>query len=161
MRKFFKSLCAATVAFAALEASAEENTPSWLFVQTAANFTTEGDTLTMPYEREIFGFTDRPDRLHAHLNAHEFERLWHLGGDDFSNNPPNAVLTWVSDNEVYEAEIELLSVSVDDIGRTMKYDVIFEAGDEIPASAQFASLFVDALPLRVCSGFVYYSTGSC
>ena len=128
-----------TASFAADETSG----PAWLFVQTASEFSVDGDTLTMPYEREIFAFTDRPYRMHDYLNAHELESLWHAGSDDFSENPPNAVITWVSGEEMREAEIELMSVSVDELGRSISYNFIFEAGDDMPPAGSVVSLFID------------------
>ena len=97
---------------------------SWLFVQTAetAEVTSE-DTLVMPVTREIFAFTDRPNRLHGYLNAHEFVAFWDEGGT-FKADPPNAVLTWVdADKKVHEAEVILTGAEVRMQGRAIAYAV--------------------------------------
>lgn len=117
--------------------------PAWLFVQTASGFTANGTTLSVPYEREIFAFTDRPNRLHAHINAHEMVNLWELGKDTFAEDPPNAVLTWVDNGQIREAEIELLSASVDDLGRAITYEIATESSAVLPEFGAYASLFVD------------------
>lgn len=122
---------------------AEEDKKSWLFVQTASHFSLTGNQLTVPYEREVFAFTDRPNRLYGHLNAHEFEALWQTGGDDFGSNPPNAVLTWVADGEIHEAEIEITGAKVDERGRSIIYQIKQEAEDALPHHAERISLFVD------------------
>ena len=78
-------------------AIAEDAKPAeWLFVHTAETAEmTSATTLVMPATREIFAFTDRPNRMHAYLNAHEFVSFWDEG-DTFKADPPNAVLTWVN-----------------------------------------------------------------
>jgi hypothetical protein len=121
----------------------DNQTVSWLIVQTSSGFTSDGDSLTVPYERDIFSFTSRPDRMHAHLNAHELAALWRMGGHDFTETPPNAVLTWVANDEIHEAEIELAAISVDDMGRSITYEITFEAGDQIPSEGGYASLFIE------------------
>ena len=67
-----KSLAVAASLLCTGAAIAEETKDkiSWLFVQTAetAEVTSE-DTLVMPVTREIFAFTDRPNRLHGYINA--------------------------------------------------------------------------------------------
>ncbi len=124
---------------------AEQNadTPTWLFVQTAADFTLDGDQLNIPFEREIFAFTDRPNREYGYLNAHELEALWHTGEDNFADNPPNAVLTWMTDGKIQEAEIVLIAVKAEDLGRSVSYTIQWEAGEIIPVIADNVSLFID------------------
>lgn len=145
MPPFLKAtLCSAALA-AALPASAEESpkAPEWLFVQTAPTFIAQGETLSLPYTREIFAFTERPARQHAHLSAHEFVGLWAQGEGDFTQVPPNAVLTWQEGGVPREAELVLTAAQVADFGRTITYSVVVEAGDALPASGGAASLFVD------------------
>ena len=48
--------------------------PEWLYVQTAETAQMTSDTtLEMPFTRDVFAFTDRPDRKQAYLTAFEFE----------------------------------------------------------------------------------------
>lgn len=143
LKTFQIARCIALLSLAPLAATATDNKLEWLLVQTASGFTFDGETLTIPYERELFSFTDRPNRKHAYLNAHELENLWKTGEDNFSDNPPNAVLTWVADGEVREAEIKLLSSSVDERGRSITYEIEFETGDAMSSNAENVSLFID------------------
>ena len=124
-------------------AAADDDETSWLFAQTASGFTADGNALTMPYERTIFAFTDRPNRMHAYMTAQEFVSLWQMGEDSFSSNPPNAVLTWVADGAVSEAEVVLTAAEVDERGRAITYTVALEDGQTLPGSGTQASLFVD------------------
>lgn len=147
MHRALATIFATSMALSPLAVSAEDKTPDWLFVQTASAFTLDGSRLTLPFEREVFAFTDRPNRMHGYLNAHELEGLWQMGGDDFAKNPPNAVLTWLAESEIRLAEIELIAVSVGDHGRSITYEMTPEAGAEIPSSAAYVSLFIDSAPI--------------
>lgn len=156
MIRIITALCAAVMALTPFAAAAEDRVPNWLFVQTASGFTSDGNNLTIPYEREIFGFTDRPNRMHAYLNATEFASLWGIGYDDFTENPPNAVLTWVADDKVQEAELKLTAIALNDHGRTITYTATFEAGTALPKSASAISLFIDSAQ-RVTATFLTLS----
>ena len=102
----------------------------WLFVHTAQTAEmTSATTLVMPATRDIFAFTDRPNRMHGYLNAHEFVSLWDEGeGDTFKADPPNAVLTWVDGDEMKEAEFSIVSAETVSHGREIAYEVKLEAG---------------------------------
>jgi hypothetical protein len=128
-----------------LSANAEDSQQEWLFVQTASAFFSTDNTLTLPIEQEVFGFTDRPDRIHAYLNAHEYLDLWKKGDDNFAANPPNAVLTWIENGEIKEAEVLLKSANLDQFGRIIQYEITYENGNEIPDFANHVSLFVDGV----------------
>ena len=132
--------------FFSSSAIAEDAKPAeWLFVHTAQTAEmTSATTLVMPATRDIFAFTDRPNRMHAYMNAHEFVSLWDEGeGDTFKADPPNAVLTWVDGDEMKEAELLILSAETVSHGREIAYEVKLEAGDT-PADKLFgSSLFVD------------------
>jgi len=143
MKTIQSVLFSALFSLACVSAHAAEGATQWLFVQTAADFTSDGDTLTIPYEREVFAFTDRPNRQHAYLNAMEMTSLWSTGENDFGENPPNAVLTWVQDGEIREAEIILTAARVGDRGRSITYQVQFEAGHALPQAAERVSIFID------------------
>ena len=130
MNLLIKSLAIAASLLFTGAAIAEETKDkiSWLFVQTAetAEVTSE-DTLVMPVTREIFAFTDRPNRLHGYINAHEVVAFWDEGGT-FKADPPNAVLTWVdADKKVHEAEVILTGAEVRMQGRAIAY-AVGEAG---------------------------------
>ena len=92
--------------------------PGWLYVQTAATAKMTSDTvLEIPFTRDVFGFTDRPDRKQAYLTAFEFASLWTAeGANSFSADAPNAVLTWVVGEEQREAEVIINNATVNDVG---------------------------------------------
>ena len=130
----------------------------WLFVHTAQTAEmTSATTLVMPVTRDIFAFTDRPNRMHGYINAHEFVSLWDEGegegegeGDTFKADPPNAVLTWVDGDEMKEAELLILSAETVSHGREIAYEIKQEAGDTPVDKLSGASLFVDSAEPRHC-----------
>ena len=119
----------------------------WLFVHTAQTAEmTSATTLVMPVTRDIFAFTDRPNRMHGYLNAHEFVSLWDFGeGDTFKADPPNAVLTWVDGDEMKEAEFSIVSAETVSHGREIAYEVKLEAGQAPAGKVGSASFFVDPI----------------
>ncbi len=132
--------------FFSSSAIAEDAKPAeWLFVHTAQTAEmTSATTLVMPVTRDIFAFTDRPNRMHAYMNAHEYVSLWDEGeGDTFKADPPNAVLTWVDGDEMKEAELLILNAETVSHGRAIAYEVKLEAGDTPAGKSIRGSLFVD------------------
>jgi hypothetical protein len=119
----------------------------WLFVHTAQTAEmTSATTLVMPVTRDIFAFTDRPNRMHGYMNADEFVSLWDEGeGDTFKADPPNAVLTWVDGDEMKEAEVLITNAKVvgDGDGTAVQYSVKVEAGETPVGKIGGASVFVD------------------
>jgi hypothetical protein len=137
-------------------AIAEDAKPAeWLFVHTAQTAEmTSATTLIMPVTRDIFAFTDRPNRMHGYMNAHEFVSLWDEGeGDTFKADPPNAVLTWVDgDGEIKEAELLIISAETITHGRGISYEVKLEAGETPVGKIGFASFFVDSNAMMMDGG---------
>ena len=133
----------------------------WLFVHTAQTAEMTSDTtLVMPVTRDIFAFTDRPNRMHAYMNAHEYVSLWDEGeGDTFKADPPNAVLTWVDGDEMKEAELLITSAETISHGREIAYEVKLVAGETPEGNIGSASLFVDGCSLFFSVG--NYGVGTC
>lgn len=147
--KLLQSLVAITAAvFFSTSAIAEDAKPAeWLFVHTAQTAEMTSDTmLVMPVTRDIFAFTDRPNRMHGYMNAHEFVSLWDEGeGDTFKADPPNAVLTWADGDEMKDAELLILSAETVSDGRAIAYEVKLEAGDVVSGKLPAVSFFVDSM----------------
>ena len=101
----------------------DPSAPEWLFVHTAATAELVSDTtLVVPFEQDVFAFTDRPYRQHEYLNATQFVALWaDAGSDSFQADPPNAMLTWADSGVVKEAEVELLDAILIDDGKNIQY----------------------------------------
>ena len=138
-------------------AIAEDAKPAeWLFVHTAQTAEMTSDTtLVMPVTRDIFAFTDRPNRMHGYMKAHQFVTLWDEGeGDTFKADPPNAVLTWVDGDEMKEAEVLITNAKVvgDGYGTAVQYSVKLEDGETPEGNIGPASLFTDGLTSVLSDG---------
>ncbi|MBT5300947.1 MAG: hypothetical protein HN551_13965 [Tateyamaria sp.] len=146
--KMLRSLAAITAAiFFATSTIAEDAKPAeWLFVHTASTAEMTSDTtLVMPVTREIFAFTDRPNRRHDYITAHAFVSLWDEDGDDtFKADPPNAVLTWIDGDDVKEAEVLITNATIIHYGRAITYDVKVETGEWSVGQISGASFFIDS-----------------
>ena len=128
--------------------TANANQPGWLYVQTEATAQMTSDTtLEIPFTREVFGFADRPDRRSAYFTASEFEAFWsEEGANSFTEDPPNAVLTWLNGEEQREAEVIINNATVysDGVQESLVYEVTVETGQMPDAQMSSVSLFVDS-----------------
>ena len=135
---------------------ANPSQPEWLYVQTAATAQMTSDTtLEIPFIRDVFAFTDRPNREHAYFTAFEFASLWtEEGANSFSEDPPNAVLTWLVGEEQREAEITIDSATVyaDGTQESLVYEVTLETEQMPDAQMSYVSLFVDSNDASATSG---------
>ncbi len=148
MKLLLKPLALIAALLLTSSAFAEEAKPAeWLFVQTAPTAEMTSDTtLVMPVTREIFAFTDRPNRQHAYMTAHAFVSLWDKGeGNTFKADPPNAVLTWIEGDKAHEAEVVITDASVLAHGKAISFEVKLEAGEAPSGKMQGVSLFIDGL----------------
>jgi hypothetical protein len=66
-----------------------------LFVQTAASMTRDQGTITLHgLSPSTLYFADRPQRDVGHMTSRNFVANWAAGDNSFSDNPPNAVLSF-------------------------------------------------------------------
>lgn len=155
MKKYLAVVSALVIAIFGNSAIAQnaENATEWLFVHAAetAEMTSE-TTLAVPVQREIFAFTDRPNRMHGYMTAHAFVSLWDEGEEDsFSVDPPNAVLTWRDGDDINEVVVVIIASEVSDYGRGIVYTVQSEV--PLPAAGvplNGVSLFIDSMCIGVC-----------
>ena len=124
--------------------------PEMLILHTAATAELISDTtLVVPFEQDVFAFTDRPYRQHEYLNATQFVALWaDAGSDSFQADPPNAMLTWADSGVVKEAEVELLDAILIGDGKTMQYTITrLTSRYDIPSGSALknVSFFIDEI----------------
>ena len=146
----------------------DPSAPEWLFVQTAATAEiTSPTTLIVPFQQDVFAFTDRPYRQHEYLNATQFVALWaDAGSDSFQAVPSNAVMTWAEDGVVKEAEVELLDAKLVGDGKSIQYTMnTLTSRYPQPIGSQLTtmSMFFDGMsPSLSCSdGNSGSNTGLC
>jgi hypothetical protein len=87
-------------------------------------------------------FSDRPDRITGHIPSEEFFDSWGEGDNSFADDPPNAVLSILSEDEVNDVVVVLSDPALD--GDKWSYSVDILDG-EMPASGGASSLFIDMI----------------
>ena len=114
-----------------------------LFVQSAKGMAYENGRLTLNgIAPTTLMFADRPQRVTGHVPTEEFLDSWGEGDDSFADDPPNAVLSTFSDQEVNDVVVVLQDPLLE--GEQFSYQVEILDG-EMPASGGASSLFIDMI----------------
>ena len=116
-----------------------------LFVQSARSFSSKQGSLTLlGVSPATLYFSDRPKREVGHLSSHHFVELWGEGENNFLDDPPNAVLSFM-DGESAPPEDSVVVIRSPQLeGDALSYSIELLDG-EIPASGGPCSLFIDPL----------------
>ena len=114
-----------------------------LFVQSAKGMAYEKGRLTLTgVSPTTLMFADRPQRVTGHIPSEEFLDSWGDGEDSFADDPPNAVLSTFSEEEVNDVVVVLQDPALD--GDRFSYQVEILDG-EMPSSGGASSLFIDVV----------------
>jgi len=114
-----------------------------LFVQTAGGMSYQDKRLILyGIGPTTLMFSDRPDRVTGHIPTEEFLDSWGEGDDSFADDPPNAVLSVFTDEEVIDTVVVLSEPALS--GDQWSYSVEILDG-EMPASGGPSSLFIDVI----------------
>ena len=114
-----------------------------LYVQSAHSITYQDGVLTL--ERitpATIMFSDRPERITGHIPSQEFFDSWGEGEDSFADDPPNAVLSTFTEDDINDVVVVLSEPALE--GDRMSYSVDILDG-EMPASGGPSSLFIDTI----------------
>jgi hypothetical protein len=127
--------------------SKDQNTQSdefeALYAQSAAGMAYDNGRLTLNgIAPTTLYFSDRPERITGHIPTQEFFDSWGEGDDSFAGDPPNAVLSIFSEEEVSDVVVVLQEPAL--VGDQMSYQVEILDG-EMPASGGASSLFIDMI----------------
>jgi hypothetical protein len=125
-------------------------TPEWLYIHTAETAQMASNTtIIIDLNREIFAFTDRPNRLYRYLKSTDFVALWDANiTNGFQANPPNSMITWMIGEATQQVEANILNAEVTDGGNSILYELKLKAGTQIPIKLSHVSVFVGG----VCGG---------
>ena len=114
-----------------------------LFAQSAAGMSYENGRLTLNgIAPTTLMFSDRPQRVTGHVPTEEFLDSWGDGDNNFADDPPNAVLSIFSEDEVNDVVIVLQDPALD--AGNLSYQVEILDG-EMPSSGEASSLFIDMI----------------
>ncbi len=113
----------------------------YMFVQNAAgiNMSSEQLTLQKVSQTTIF-FSDRPERIAGHMTTADFVDEWNKGENSFADDPPNAVLSVFSEDNISDVVIELNNPRLE--GLNLVYDIKLIEG-EMLSSGGATSIFID------------------
>src|SRR5215510_10880449 len=114
----------------------------FLFVQTAKNVAYKDGVLTLQDVSPVtVFFSDRPQRIVGHVRNDLFLKKWTEGSNSFKGDPPNAVLSILSNNAPPTSAVVVLN-NPRLSGKSLTYDVRTLKGD-LPASGIEGTLFID------------------
>ncbi|MFC7395590.1 hypothetical protein ACFQU1_00090 [Chelatococcus sp. GCM10030263] len=141
------SVFCATVSAQAQTTATQDNSSfempaaDWLLVQSAAQTSFNGKTLTLKgINPKTVMFADRPDRMTGSVDTQSFVGNWNQGKDSMEKDPPNATLSTIVDGKEVLSVVELTSPRLD--GNTLSYSVRLLQGTP-PNEGTMATLFID------------------
>jgi hypothetical protein len=145
MKKISNILLALFIALMTVvcQAAAETNDEDelLLFVLSGSSGSIEDSTLTLNGVHSVVYFSDRPDRDAGHLAIRDLVDVWSVGSDSFEADPPNAVLSILSEDEPVNAVIILKEIS--NIGTSVQFNFEYIDGEIPEGDFGPASLFID------------------
>jgi hypothetical protein len=124
-------------------AEADDEDESLLFVLSGNSGSIEDSTLTLNGVHSVLYFSERPNRDAGHFATRALVDGWSVGSDSFEADPPNAVLSILSEDEPVNAVIILKEIS--NIGTSVQFNFEFIDGEISEGDFGSASLFIDPL----------------
>jgi hypothetical protein len=116
---------------------------SALFVQTAHGAEhVDGRIVLRHVSPSTLYFSDRPQRVVGHLHTSEFVGFWDEGEDSFAEDPPNAVLAFVAQDDSVPTDVV---IEIEDpilTGGDLSYAAKVLDGT-LPLRADACTLFID------------------
>ena len=116
-----------------------------MFVQCAQGMTSSDGTVTFhaPAYSTLF-FADRPQRVVGHLHTRKFVNEWGDGENSFAEDPPNAVVSFLEEDDAVPEEVTIELSDPHLTEETLTYKVKVLDG-KLPAKAGPCSLFIDPI----------------
>jgi len=129
------------IVFACTQNEEPSKEVQYMFVQNAdsINMSSEQLTLQKVSPTTIF-FSDRPERIAGHMTTADFVDEWNEGENSFADDPPNAVLSVFSEDNISDFVLELKNPRLE--GLNLVYDIKLVDG-EMLSSGGASSIFID------------------
>jgi hypothetical protein len=119
-----------------------------LFVQSATAFTSGHGTLTLHgLTSSTVYFADRPRREIGHLPSRRFVELWDCGVNSFAVDPPDAVLSFLDEDDDAPDDAVVVLREPRLIGDDLTYRVDLLEGT-LPTRSGPCALFIDVFGRR-------------
>ena len=87
-------------------------------------------------------FADRPERVVGHMHTNTFVSDWVVGENNFAEDPPNAVLSFLAEGDTVPEEVTMVIRDPHLTEDTLTYKVEILDGT-LPAKAGPYTLFID------------------
>ena len=114
-----------------------------MFVQCAHGMTTTDSSVTLHGQaHSTLFFADRPQRVVGHMHTKNFVRDWGEGDNNFAQDPPNAVLSFLEEGGTVPEEVTIVIRDPQVTEDTLTYKVEVLDGT-LPAKAGPCTLFID------------------
>ena len=123
----------------------------WLFVVTGTSGSFDGKSITLHNVPPTLMFSDRPHRYFGHMDTAKLIKEVNSGPDNFSVNPPNAVLSTFGGGLPTTGTVILQGSTL--TGNTLSFFVKVLEGD-IPDTFEGATLFIDPFHRHNVGAFV-------
>jgi len=124
---------------------------NWLFVVTSTSGSFDGKILTLHNVPPTLMFSDRPNRFFGHMDTAKLIKEVNTGPDNFSVNPPNAVLSTFGGGLPTTGTVVLHGATL--TGKTLSFLVKVLEG-HIPDKFEGATLFIDPFHHHHVGAFV-------
>jgi hypothetical protein len=127
------------------EPSADDGMVELLFVQRSRGMTYENGALTLvDVDPDTLYFADRPQDIAGYLSYKELVDMVGSGPDSFRDDPPNATLIILEDEDAAEVVMEL-SAPPRVEGSNLVFPTIKIIEGEMPAVGGVSALFIDTI----------------
>ena len=134
-------LIASFIVFACTQNEESSKEVQYMFVQNADNINMSSEQLTLQKvsQTTIF-FSDRPERIAGHMTTADFVDEWNKGENSFADDPPNAVLSVFSKDNISDVVLELNNPRLE--GLNLVYDIKLVDGEMLNSEGA-CSIFID------------------
>ena len=124
-------------------AEADASEVEYMFAQTARSLAVDSGKITLKgVSPSTLWFSDRPHRLTGHITTGDFVDSWGEGEDSFAANPPNALLSIFTEDEVLDVVVVVGDPGLSNGDLTYSVDVL---DGDLVASNEPVNLFIDVL----------------
>ncbi len=114
-----------------------------MFVQVARGMTTTDSSITLHgHGHSTLFFADRPQRVVGHMHTKNFVRDWGVGENNFAEDPPNAVLSFLEEGDKVPEEVTIVIRDPQLTEDTLTYKIEVLDGT-LPAKSGPCTLFID------------------
>jgi hypothetical protein len=114
-----------------------------MFVQTAREMTSAAQSITLHgLGHATLFFSDRPQRVVGHMTARQFIAAWGEGNNSFAEDPPNAVISFLSEGDDAPEDAVVVLKDPRLQGDNLTYGIDLLEGS-LPARAVMCTVFID------------------